>query len=87
MQPSDLLPDNQNFAQINGVNVRKGTIGAFMLNCNNWLDPTMSQYQRAELEQEIRDSIPALKALGIFDFFQLKDLKLQQWLYNEFHIQ
>lgn len=87
MQPSDVLADNQDITQINGVTVRKGTMGAFMLNCLGWLDEANSPQLRAGFEQDIRASIPQLQAMGIFDFFQLKDAKLQQWFQSEFHIQ
>src|SRR2546427_9529123 len=30
MQPHDILPDHQNDVQVNGVTVRKGSVGAFL---------------------------------------------------------
>ncbi len=30
MQPHDILPDHQNDVQVNGLTVRKGSVGAFL---------------------------------------------------------
>ena len=38
MQAQDLLPDDRNVAQFEGVTVRKGTVGAFLVNARVWCD-------------------------------------------------
>jgi hypothetical protein len=30
--PEHLMPDDQNFAELNGLTIRKGTMGAFLAN-------------------------------------------------------
>lgn len=78
MRAEDLLPDEQNQGQFSGVTVRKGTVGAFLLNARAWLDPASSARQQAEAERDIVDALPALHALGLFDLLQVRDAKLRE---------
>ena len=38
MQPQDILPDHQNEVQVNGLTVRKGSVGAFLASVRDWQD-------------------------------------------------
>ena len=78
MKAQDLLPDHVNESEFQGVVVRKGTVGAFLINAKVWLDPASNtaQIQRAELD--IREAVPALRALGLFDVFATRDPALQK---------
>lgn len=78
MRAEDLLPDEQNHGQFNGVSIRKGTVGAFLLNARAWLDPASSDDQQAEAERDIVEALPALHALGLFDLLQVRDAKLRE---------
>jgi hypothetical protein len=78
MRPKDVLPDHANQTEINGVLVRKGTVGAFLANSRLWLSTDTPASIRAELERDILESVAALKALGLFEVLQVKDERLQQ---------
>ncbi|MBB5369391.1 MULTISPECIES: hypothetical protein [unclassified Janthinobacterium] len=78
MRAEDLLPDEQNQGQFNGLTVRKGTVGAFLLNARSWLDPASSADQRKDAERDIVEALPALHALGLFDLLQVRDAKLRE---------
>jgi hypothetical protein len=78
MRAEDLLPDEQNQGQFNGLTVRKGTVGAFLINARAWLDPASSDDQQAEAERDIVETLPALHALGVFDLLQVRDARLQE---------
>ena len=78
MRAEDVLPDQQNQGQFNGVTVRKGTVGAFLANARLWLDEASSDTERSSAERDILDALPALHALGLFNILQVRDTKLRE---------
>ncbi|NHQ90211.1 hypothetical protein [Janthinobacterium lividum] len=78
MRAEDVLPDQQNQGQFNGVTVRKGTVGAFLSNAKVWLDESRSSAERSIAERDIVDALPALHALGLFDIVQVRDAALRE---------
>ncbi len=77
MRADQLLPDNVNEGDFNGVTVRKGSVGAFLINAKVLADPAASAEKRAIAERDIVDSLPALRALGLFDVLQVRDDRLR----------
>lgn len=77
MRAEDVLADQQNQGQFNGVTVRKGTVGAFLANARQWLDDASSIDEKAIAERDIVDALPALHALGLFDIVQVRDAALR----------
>jgi len=67
VRPEDVLPDELDVGTMNGVSVRKGSIGAFVANVKllDGLDPTDQGYQ--EVVDQLRALIPAVRAVGVFD--------------------
>jgi hypothetical protein len=67
VRPEDVLPDEVDVGTMNGVSVRKGTIGAFVANVKllDALDPTDPGYQ--EVVDQLRALVPAVRAVGVFD--------------------
>ncbi|MGQ7862443.1 hypothetical protein ACUN0G_24670 [Pseudomonas sp. 32A] len=80
MRAEDLLPDHLDQGQFNGVTVRKGTVGAFLVNARTWCDPATLGEQRLLAEQDILQALPALKALGLFEVLQVRDPELARLL-------
>lgn len=80
MRPEDILPEAANQASINGVSIRKGTVAAFLANARTFADTGTSSEERAIAEHHIRGALPALRALGIFDVFELRDTQLREWI-------
>ncbi|KAB0331867.1 hypothetical protein LSO07_09215 [Janthinobacterium sp. PLB04] len=78
MRAEDVLADQQNQGQFNGVTVRKGTVGAFLANARLWLDETSSDADRSSAERDIIEALPALHALGLFDIVQVRDAALRE---------
>lgn len=78
MRAEDLLPDDLNQGQFNGTTVRKGTVGAFLLNARVLADAGASDEQRRQAEQDIIEALPALKALGLFEILQVRDEQLRR---------
>jgi hypothetical protein len=80
MRAHDILPDHLNEAQIDGVAVRKGSVAAFLANARTLSDPQADADTRAEAEQHIREALPALRAVGLFEVLEIRDAKLQAWV-------
>ncbi|MBK5414340.1 hypothetical protein [Pseudomonas sp. TH31] len=77
MRAEDLLPDPLDQSQFNGTSVRKGTVGAFLINARTLADPGASDEQRRVAEQDIIEALPALRALGLFEILQVRDPHLR----------
>jgi hypothetical protein len=77
MRAADILPDNVNNVTLNGIPVRKGTVGAFLINARVWADPLTPANERTAAEDDIVDAVPALRALGVFDVLEIRDRGLR----------
>ncbi|CAH2807816.1 MAG: hypothetical protein CPDRYMAC_0276 [uncultured Paraburkholderia sp.] len=80
MRAEDILPMHINQADIDGVTVRKGTVGAFLANARVWRDPVASADAKAEAERDIVEALPALRALGLFDMLDIRDDALRAFV-------
>jgi hypothetical protein len=80
MRAQDLLPDGADSAQFNDLTVRKGTVGAFLLNARAWLSRTSGPEAKAKAELDILEALPALRALGVFEVFTVNDPDLRAML-------
>ncbi|WP_345817428.1 hypothetical protein AAGS40_26210 (plasmid) [Paraburkholderia sp. PREW-6R] len=77
MRSDQLLPDHMNACDFNGVTVRKGTVGAFLINARVWADRNADDAARADAAFDIVAAVPALRALGLFDVFEIRDPALR----------
>jgi hypothetical protein len=77
MQAQDVLPDGQDFVVRNGLPLRKGSVGAFLVNAQLLQDPTASADAKRVAERDLIDLLPALEALGLFDVFELRSPTLR----------
>ena len=80
MRAQDLLPDHINGGDFKGVAVRKGTVGAFLHNARSYLAPNTPPDDRAVAEAHMAEALPAMRALGIFDVFAIKDEGLRAFV-------
>ena len=83
MRPEDVLPDEVDTCEINGLTLRKGTVAAFLWNCRRWLELAPGVPERAGIETEMKAALPALRALGVFDLFDLRDARLRALVGSE----
>jgi hypothetical protein len=72
VRPKDLFPDGRDSVEVDGVEVRKGSIRAFIYNALalERLDPRSDDYRRAAAE--LRELVPTLEAVRVFDVFGLR---------------
>lgn len=78
MRAQDLLPDHLDEAHMNGVAVRKGSVAAFLANARVLSDPRASADARVEAEQHVREALPALRAVGLFEVLEIRDAGLRR---------
>ncbi|MFZ6864078.1 hypothetical protein ACO0K7_15710 [Undibacterium sp. Ji67W] len=72
MKPNDILADQDNTIVINEVLVRKGSVGAFLMNWRILQDPNQLS-AHAQATNDLLDLIPALNALGLFEVLVPRD--------------
>ena len=77
MQAQDVLPDGQDFVVRNGLTLRKGSVGAFLVNAQLLQDPNATLEARQAAERDLIALLPALEALGLFDVFELRSPALR----------
>ncbi|WP_246794964.1 hypothetical protein [Burkholderia perseverans] len=80
MQAEQLLPDGINEVELNGVTVRKGTVGAFLANVRVLGTPDAPQAAREAARADIAAALPALRVLGLFEVFEIRDPALRAWV-------
>ncbi len=80
MKAHVLLPDAVNHVTLDGVTVRKGSVGAFLASARVWGDPAGSAAAREEAARDLAELVPALRALGLFDVFEIRDAALARFV-------
>lgn len=76
-RPQDVLPDDVDRTEIDGIVMRKGTVAAFVKNAIRWSDPDTGDEERAALAGAIVEAVPALRALGVLTVFDVRDTRLR----------
>ena len=63
MKAEELLSNEQNTVKLNGQEVRKGTIGSFMLNCQVIIQGSND----TQVKEDLKKQTTFLKQIGFFD--------------------
>lgn len=82
IKPSDIFPDSIDAMEIQGVNVRKGTIGAAIANAAILANPAISAVEKAAAYQTIEQLMPAMLALNLHAHLQWKNPEIQKIMEN-----
>ncbi|KVT53423.1 hypothetical protein [Burkholderia ubonensis] len=80
MRADEMLPDHLNQLDLNGTTIRKGSVGAFLANARVLTDPHAEEAERSRAATDAADVLPALRALGLFDVFEIRDAALRAWV-------
>ncbi|MEI2456700.1 hypothetical protein ABU614_02600 [Lysobacter firmicutimachus] len=80
MRPHDILPDGADTTVLGGATVRKGSVAAFLANARTLADPQADAAARAQAQRHIREVLPALRAIGLFETMQIRDPRLRAWV-------
>jgi hypothetical protein len=78
VRPEDLFPDGNDSVDVNGIEVRKGSIASFIYNALalDRLDPEGEDFRQAG--DEIRRLFPAMRAVRVFEVFSLRSTRVAQ---------
>lgn len=63
--------------------VSKSPLEAFVACAHQMLDPATPESVRRAMEPRLLAQLPALRALGVFELFELRDPALRAWLNDE----
>ncbi|MES2529627.1 MAG: hypothetical protein V4636_01220 [Pseudomonadota bacterium] len=80
MRAQDILPDHLDEVRHNGTTIRKGSVGAFLANAVALEAPGTHDDDRAALLRDIEELLPALRALGLFDVFDIRNPQLRAFV-------
>lgn len=80
MRASDMLSDDKSFRAFEGVEVRKGTVAAFLANAEVLTDPDSGSEARTHAQAHIVESVAALRALGLFRILEIRDPALRAYV-------
>lgn len=80
MKAHEMLPDGQNTVRVDGVTVRKGSVGAFLASWRICRDETRPAAEREAAKADLLALLPALRALGLFEALAPRDPELRRWI-------
>jgi hypothetical protein len=83
MRAEHLLPDHVDQVDVHGVTIRKGTVAAFLANARVWIEPSSTEAARADAAADIVEALPALRAVGLFDVLEIRDVRLREWIASQ----
>lgn len=69
IRPEDVLADGAEATTFDGLDVRKGTVAAFVANAKRLAQLGPDDVGREPLERQLRAQAPALRAVGLLDVF------------------
>ena len=77
MRADQILPDDVNHGQFDGLTIRKGPVAAFLANARTWTRADAGADERAQAQSQIAEDLPALRALGLFEVLEIRDERLR----------
>ncbi len=82
VKPQDVLADGQEYAEFEGVSVRKGSVAAFIANVHALAEVEPGGPRWTEIVAQMRELKPALERIGVLDVFEIRDPKLRELVDN-----
>ena len=75
--PNQVMPDNVDYVQTNGVAIRKGTMAAAIANIEIIESLTSTQAEKAAALEAIKALVPQLKAFHIHKHLQWRNPQIE----------
>ncbi|RDI99271.1 hypothetical protein DVT68_11240 [Dyella solisilvae] len=72
-----------NFARAHSADIRLPPLEAFVAWAHRILDPATPESERRAIEPRFLALLPAVRALGVFEPFELRDPALRAWPADE----
>jgi hypothetical protein len=76
VRAEDLLPDDKNYAVMNGVTIRKGTLGAFFANLRILKDMPADSPDRDAIIAQLQEGLPTVRENRILELFAFRSPEL-----------
>ena len=73
-----MLEDGQDTRIVNGIQIRKGSLGAFVVNARRLDAYPVGSAGRGEILDQLRALAPAVRALGLLEVFEPRSEVLRQ---------
>ena len=80
VRPEDLLPDDQDIANFDGVEIRKGSAGAFVQNVRALRTIEPGSAEEAALLTTAAEIAESLRATGFFEILAVRDERIAKLL-------
>jgi hypothetical protein len=77
MKANDVLPDGVESIERNGKTLRKGSVAAFIANVKLIEASDTPPELRAQAEADLRELVPVLIEVGVFDVFELRSPRIR----------
>jgi hypothetical protein len=82
IKPDDILADNENFVALNGVEIRKGSIAAFLKNIDLIENINTPDAQKNAALAMLKELAPAMIELGLHKHTTFKNKIVEEILNN-----
>src|ERR1700691_5637983 len=76
--PEHLMPGDRNFAEVNGITIRKGTMGAFLANLRILSGMPRDAPGREAVIEQLKQGIPTMRENGLFELFTFRSAELAE---------
>lgn len=80
VRPEDVLPDDLDHATVDGQQVRKGSVAAFVANAQLLEQLPQQAPESEQIVAQLRALAPSLQAVGVFDVFTPRSPRLARIL-------
>lgn len=82
VRPEDVLPDGADTTIINGKTLRKGTIAAFLANIEILENPQVTEQQKQDALDTMKELAPAVVSIGLHKHVIFKNPQIEKILVN-----
>ena len=80
IRPEDILSDAQNTTFVDGINVRKGSVAAFLKNIDILENKSSTEEEKEGALHAMQELSPALRALNLLHYVDFKNKAAQDLL-------
>lgn len=80
VKPEDILPDGKDTTIIDGKEIRKGTVAAFLANINILENPSSSVQHKQDAIDKLQELAPSVITVGLHHHVQFKNPQVEQIL-------
>lgn len=82
IRPEDLMSEHESYTEINGIKIRKATMGATMKNVEILASPLSSVTEKASAKKMIEELSYSLVAVGLLNHVIWKNSEVQEIFEN-----